>query len=628
MSRMLATAAALIAIGSAGGCGGDDDDAATDGATTDSTETADGPDSPADARPGDDGGAPPSCTSSQALCLDHRTRRYCAAGSWQEESCQAGWGCVAGACVEDACSDECNLGDVAAGRDCELYDIESESWGAADPAAYMHDRSRAYNRWLRRDGMAYGGVGNALYSDPGTYSSVSALGGLGDSSIWTGTYLAAEAMRLRETGSAEARANVISLVETLHLWFNVSGAPGNLARFVAPTGAPEPPVLGDLDCASDRVHCGVSYDGAQYDYIGHISRDQYQGVMLGYALAYEALGEHDEATRALIRDDVVELVNELMTERTVPMLLTWNGSPLGPFDIDMRFVVLNPDEMEEGAVQLIVDTDDYSSSEMFGFQEFIPELADIIHQFPPPLSWWPTIPRSGSAVMLASFFQIAMLVTDGVPGFEDEHDAFVDYYENNSGDHGGNVDDWLEIAKLWSYSGECGASYYANNIVMEPLYNLARLESDPTRRQVVLDDVLDARMWAEHQGTKNSFFYFIYAGTYASASADIGEEGAAQLSGFPPPPRVRVAVNLLSDPDYQPLESGCDNQVTHSKAVDVADRVVSDFIWQRHPWGLVDAGNPAQTYPGVDYLAAYWFGRHHGFIEDDTPTECLVWRDN
>ena len=36
---------------------------------------------------------------------------------------------------------------------------------------------------------------------------------------------------------------------------------------------------------------GVTYEGAQYDYIGHISRDQYQGVMLGYALAYEALGE-------------------------------------------------------------------------------------------------------------------------------------------------------------------------------------------------------------------------------------------------------------------------------------------------------------------------------------------------
>jgi hypothetical protein len=162
---------------------------------------------------------------------------------------------------------------------------------------------------------------------------------------------------------------------------------------------------------------------------------------------------------------------------------------------------------------------------------------------------------------------------------------------------------------------------------MEPLYNLARLEEDATRRAVIHDDVLHARMWNEHQGTKNSFFYFIYAGNYASASSDVGEEGAAQLAGFPPPPRVRVAVNLLSDPDYQPLESGCDNQVTHSKAVDVADRVVSDFIWQRHPWGLLDGGNAAQTYPGVDYLAAYWFGRHHGFIDEDTPTQCLVWQD-
>mgnify|MGYP000458777045 CR=1 FL=1 len=43
-------------------------------------------------------------------------------------------------------------------------------------------------------------------------------------------------------------------------------------------------------------------------------RDQYQGVMLGYALAYEALGEEGEDTRALIREDVVELIEERRVE--------------------------------------------------------------------------------------------------------------------------------------------------------------------------------------------------------------------------------------------------------------------------------------------------------------------------
>ena len=59
---------------------------------------------------------------------------------------------------------------------------------------------------------------------------------------------------------------------------------------------------------------------------------------------------------------------------------------------------------------------------------------------------------------------------------------------------------------------------------------------------------------------------------------------------------------------------------------DVGERVVSDFIWQRNPWGLYDTGNPAVTYPGIDYLAAYWMGRFNGHLGDDTPGLCLAWR--
>ncbi len=62
-----------------------------------------------------------------------------------------------------------------------------------------------------------------------------------------------------------------------------------------------------------------------------------------------------------------------------------------------------------------------------------------------------------------------------------------------------------------------------------------------------------------------------------------------------------------------------DKATTRDKAVDVSERVVSDFIWQRNPWGLLDGGNPQLTYPGVDYLVAYWMGRYYGQLQDDTP---------
>ena len=48
---------------------------------------------------------------------------------------------------------------------------------------------------------------------------------------------------------------------------------------------------------------------------------------------------------------------------------------------------------------------------------------------------------------------------------------------------------------------------------------------------------------------------------------------------------------------------------TATNAVDVGDRVVEDFLWQRGPWRLHDGGNLAEVYPGVDFLAAYWAAR-------------------
>jgi hypothetical protein len=161
---------------------------------------------------------------------------------------------------------------------------------------------------------------------------------------------------------------------------------------------------------------------------------------------------------------------------------------------------------------------------------------------------------------------------------------------------------------------------------MEPMYNLSRLETDPTRRAVVQGQVLNTQMWPAFVNTKNSFFSFIYAGTYASADATVATSAAAQLAQFPAPPRVQHAVNDTGMAKYSALDPSCPGEVAHAGAVDVGDRVVGDFLWQREPWSLTDPGNVAQTYPGVDYLVAYWMGRKHGFIADDTPNECLVWK--
>lgn len=569
---------------------------------------------------------PPPCEGEQALCLDHDSVRLCEEGHWVEFDCPSGSGCLQGHCELAACSDECRLGERDGNRSCELFDMSTGEWAEVDPAGSLHDRARDYTKWLHRDAMAFGGVGSAAYEDPGTYEKVKLLDGLGDSAIWTGTYLAAEALRLQATGAADARANVISTVETLNLWFNVSGHPGLLARYAVPSGQKHPTLLRDMNCEFEGRHCNVSYKGKRYDYIGEISRDQYQGVLLGYALAYEALGPNDEDTRKLIREDVVEFVQELMKLRSVPVVVTINGIVNDPFNVDLQFVVLDKAENKDGKIHIDINTDDaIEGSGISGYQEFIPDLSLITDQSP-LTDWLPMIPRPGSGIMLASFFQVGMLVTDGIRGYEDEHRKFLDFYENNDSP-GGSIDDWLDIAEIWSYLGECGGGYYANNIAMQPMYNLARLESDRPRRERILT-MLRERMWSEFKNAKNPFFAFIYSGTNPDyADPAISRDALSQLSGFPPAPRVKWAVDLRNDPKYSSREPECGDQPSHDTAIDVADRRPEDFLWQRHPWDLVEPGDESQTYPGIDYLVAYWLGRHHELIEDDTEHSCTVWRD-
>ena len=101
---------------------------------------------------------------------------------------------------------------------------------------------------------------------------------------------------------------------------------------------------------------------------------------------------------------------------------------------------------------------------------------------------------------------------------------------------------------------------------------------------------------------------------------------ATQLAGFGPPPRVRVAVDLRDNPAYSAREADCTDQLAHDQAVDVADRIPDEFIWQNHPWGLHFDGDPSLVAAGGDYLVAYWLGRSHELLADDRPSACARWQ--
>ncbi len=532
-----------------------------------------------------------------------------------------------GACVPKACTDECTAGTSNAGKTCALYDLAKGEWTDAQPATSTHDRARAYIAAIRKHHLPHGQLGSVRYSDPGTYSVVESLDGLGDSALHTGEYLASEALRLVDTGAVDARDHVKKGVDTLHLLFNVTGYPGVLARHAVPSDASDLAQL-KYDCSgNDRSHhCNVPYGGTKYNYRGHVSRDMYQGPMLAYGIAYDALGPSEEDARDKIRKDVVTLVEELMKEKTAPLKLEYNGTKFPKVDVTMRFALLIPNELEDGAISL---KSNGSEGSWRGFQEFIPDLGDVVKQIPLAGMIAPSsIPRSSSAVMLASFFRLALHVTEGVPAYASRRTAIEKFYLENKLS-GGNVHDWMKIARAGEIGGDgedgCGKRYFANNLVMQPLYNWARLEKDPAVKEVALQIVEDVA-WPAFAPTKNPFFQFICQGLTRKPDKAAQKDAATQLAGFGPPPRVRKPVDLRSDPKYAERQPSCTDHVVHTTAVDVGDRISDEFIWQNDPWGLYFDGDLGMVNPGGDYLVAYWMGRRHGMIEDDRPGTCQRWK--
>jgi hypothetical protein len=391
------------------------------------------------------------------------------------------------------------------------------------------------------------------------------------------------------------------MARTLHLWFNISGAPAYLARFVAPEGSSLVP----MDCARRVIHCDATFEGGC-----DTSRDQYTGWMLGAYFAYEATP--DEAVRATLRADVLELVEELMRVRTdVPIRATINGLPIDT-TLDSKFVILAPMEMTDGRVTMVVDTGDAADSQMDGAREFVPDVGPLLGQL---IGFSPSIPRPGSAMMLGAFYTAALRMTEGVPGFEARRAAI-------EADYLAEVEHLIAIAAQSEYTNDCGAKYYGTHISRVMGYLWTLLERDPTRRARLANEVMGP-MWSEVDDHKNVYYAFLDAGARGGFTAEVAAH-AAQLAQYQPGPRRHAARDGTAK---YPIDPDCGSPADPSSqiAVDVADRVIDDFMWQRQPWKLVSAALPRYVHSGNDYLAAYWLGRYHELLPDDRPTTCARW---
>ncbi len=123
----------------------------------------------------------------------------------------------------------------------------------------------------------------------------------GDSAIWTGHYLAAEAFRYNVTGAADALTNVKAAIAGIQGLVNVTGT-GVLARCQFPASSPYAASI-----ASQESSNGIFTNSSTgYQWVGNTSRDEYSGVFFGLGVAYDMVND------AGVQSSISSLVTTLL----------------------------------------------------------------------------------------------------------------------------------------------------------------------------------------------------------------------------------------------------------------------------------------------------------------------------
>ena len=150
--------------------------------------------------------------------------------------------------------------------------------------------------------LPYNTVLSPVFASP-TSGALVSYSRCGDSAIWTGHYLAAEAFRYAATGSPEALGNARRALTGIESLVRVTGT-NLLARCVVPINSSYASAITQEE-APNGVYTGNLNDVGHF-WIGNTSRDQYAGVFFGLGVAYDMIPD------SALRDRVSALVTTLL----------------------------------------------------------------------------------------------------------------------------------------------------------------------------------------------------------------------------------------------------------------------------------------------------------------------------
>ena len=151
--------------------------------------------------------------------------------------------------------------------------------------------------------LPFGTIIDPVFASAGS-DQIVAYTRCGDSAIWTGHYLAAEAFRYKVTRSPDALNNVTKAIAGIKSLVDVTGT-DVLARCLVPAASPFAASI-----QGEEAHNGIFTNSATgFFWVGNTSRDQYSGVMFGLAVAYDMVD--DPAVKASASLLVTRLIDFL-----------------------------------------------------------------------------------------------------------------------------------------------------------------------------------------------------------------------------------------------------------------------------------------------------------------------------
>ena len=434
------------------------------------------------------------------------------------------------------------------------------------PDPVMHGKAQNYCDYIQQwasngmgplDGWAsIGGVCEQMYTD-NTLTELDRLRGSGDSTIWTGMYLAGQALRYMATGDAEARDEVLRIARYLHIVKEITDTPGFVARFAA---LDQPPWNNEYPPDHDRKNLGEG-DWAGYYWIDDTSRDQYTGWWLGLTLAYEAVDDPD--MRATIRADFKDVIDTLIVNNW--KIVDQNGVADG-----------------NGAASVLpsLRLSWVLQAASVGADESYWELFDQLYE---NWYWYLLLDTFSWLNKYGQYFGFNLSHNTWLPIFRLIPDRERFEYLFQVWDM--NVRQWAE----WTHNAWYDSVY------------LAACQRRGTCNQDEMDLIAD--------DINNTLTQF----SDAPNRAFTGDPPVLPLDPF------SIWWDNMEQ-TFPFMEDIFNVDPQTAEPHEYADRCWSDMIWQRSPYHISCSTQPDNRVgPGVDYLIAYWTAYYYGIVPGDGP---------